>query len=214
MKKNKLFVVIFLILFILFFINNCVHASMADYTDEDAEKDTEKMIQEHNKQFDSTKSNNNYLKDLIIRGGELSPNFDRQIVEYSVKIKNRIDEIEIIANSEDSRATVKGNGRFSVKDISECKIEVQAESGTTRTYFIKIINENKNDNDVSTKSELDENTIEENTVINHNIIKEEPQLNMQKNSSLKVYSIIAVLIIAFLTCLFIIVKKNHKNSKH
>ena len=36
----------------------------------------------------------NYLKDLIITDGVISPNFDRQILEYSINIGNNIKEID------------------------------------------------------------------------------------------------------------------------
>ena len=79
MKKLKC--VLILILFISVFLCKSVLASFADFTDEDAEKQTQNMIQEHEKEFDTTKSDNNYLKDLKITGGELSPNFERQTLE-------------------------------------------------------------------------------------------------------------------------------------
>ena len=86
MKNKKLFITIYLMLFILCFTNNYVYASMADYTDEDAEKDTQRMIQEHKENFDSTKSDNNYLKELTINGAiptsieQLNISFEEELV--------------------------------------------------------------------------------------------------------------------------------------
>lgn len=215
MKNKKFFLTI--LLFILIFANKCVFASYADYTEEDAERDKQQMIQEHQKQFDSTKSDNNYLKDLIITGGTISPNFDRQIIDYSVKIENNIKEINITANPEDNKATVSGTGKIDISNASECKIEVVAESGTTRTYFIKIVKENE-DNTVDKnekKDELYDKELEENIIMSSNAIKEyESDYDIQKNGELKKYLIIALILLILLAFVLIMIKKNNKDTKH
>lgn len=204
------------ILFILVIANNSVYASMADFTDEDAEKETQKMIQEYKENFDNNKSDNNFLKDLTVTGGVLSPNFDRQIIEYSLKLDNNISEIQITANVEDSEAKIEGTGKIDISNISEHKISVIAPSGTTRTYVIKIAKENdiKKENIDENKNESNENEIKENITIGSNISKEELNDKFQKNNNLKYYYLLAFILILLLACVFIIIKKNNKHTKH
>ena len=214
MKFLKFFLVN--ILFILVIANYSVYASMADFTDEDAEKETQKMIQEYKENFDNNKSDNNFLKDLTVTGGVLSPNFDRQIIEYSLKLDNNISEIQITANVEDSEAKIEGTGKIDISNISEHKISVIAPSGTTRTYVIKIAKENdiKKENIDENKNESNENEIKENITIGSNISKEELNDKFQKNNNLKYYYLLAFILILLLACVFIIIKKNNKHTKH
>lgn len=215
MKKSK--IILTIIMFLIIFTNNCTYASMADYTDEDAEKDTQRLIQEHKENFDSSKSDNNYLKELTVNEGTISPNFDRQVIDYSVKIDSDINEINITANPEDTRAKVKGTGKININNASECKIEIVSESGTTRTYFIKIIkaNEERDVNEIAKKEELNNNVSEvENIIIPSNTIKEE-NLNQElnDNKSFNKYITGFVILILVLICIFIIIKSN-KQTKH
>lgn len=205
------------ILFILVITNNLVYASMADFTDEDAEKETQKMIQEHKDNFDSNKSNNNYLKDLSVTEGTLSPNFDRQVIEYALKVDNNKSEIYITANAEDSEAKVNGTGKIDINNISEHRIEVIASSGTTRTYFIKIVKENEDNtvNKSEKKDELYDKELEENIIMSSNAIKEdESDYAIQKNGELKKYLIIALILLILLAFVLIMIKKNNKYTKH
>ena len=205
------------ILFILVITNNIVYASMADFSDEDAEKETQKMIQEHKENFDSNKSNNNYLKDLSVTEGTLSPNFDRQVIEYSLKVDNNKGEIYITANAEDSEAKVNGTGKVDINNISEHKIEVIASSGTTRTYFIKIVKENEENivDKNEQKDELSDKELEENIIMSSNAIKEEKlDYDTQKNGEVKKYLIIVLILLILLALVLTIIKKNKKNTKH
>lgn len=215
MKELKVFYIS--LIFVLFFTSNYVFASMADYTDEDAERNTQKMIQEHKENFDSTKSENNYLKQLIVNGGRISPDFDRQVIDYSVKIENNINEIEISAIPEDNRATVKGIGKINISNSSECRIDVIAESGTTRTYFLKVVKENESSENIDTKSnnELNENNsyTDEIGIVNknYNIIKENENAKEINNNNTKKFVLIGIGI-GVLLCIFTFLIKS-KNKK-
>ena len=202
-------------LYMVVLANNQVYCSFADYTDEEAEKDTQNMIQEYETKFDSTKSENNYLKNLIVEGGTLSPNFDRQVIEYSLKVDNNINEINIIANAEDNDAKINGIGKININNISECKIEVIAASGTMRTYFIKIAKENKDDiiaiDTNVNKNVYSENTFVEDTITNYGGIEENQQINNQEKG--KKNSIIIISILVLFMVLVLCMRKNRK-SKH
>lgn len=221
MKNKKITLVI--IVLILISINKCIFASFADYTDEDAEKETQNMIQEHKEHFDSSKSDNNFLENLTVSGGTLSPNFDRQILQYSLKIENNIKEINIIANPEDKNATVKGDGKVEVGDTLECKIDVIAESGTTRTYIIKMIknneeenNEKSQDENIQDMNELSEDKIEniETTNKNYNNTIENNNTNNIENIKYKKYVLLGICIVILLFALSILHILNNKKSKH
>lgn len=227
-KINKILI---FILGIILFINNYVYGSFADYTDEDAEKDTQVLIREHEKNFDSTKSENNYLKSLSVSAGILSPNFDKQTVEYILKIKSNINEINIIANAEDERAKISGIGRININDISECKIEVSAESGTARTYFIKIIKEAEEvvnvtqsviNKEINEEKILTENVLPQNRLNINNVVENEEEkygevkdsgLNTEEKIEYKTYIIggLALFILVFFFA--IIIKTNNKLTR-
>ena len=232
MKSKKIALIILLCIF--FFVNNKVFAGFADYTDEDADKETKQMIQEHQEQFDSTKSDNCFLKELSIQNGVLYPNFDRQIINYVVNIKKDINEINIIANPEDDRAKVVGKGKINIKDIAECKIDVVAESGTTKTYVIKInrednietkesenvlvaneVEQTKNDINID-KTEQIENESSVDVINNieiYNIVENEKNNSSQINK-VKHYILIGVIIIViFIICILVFINK-YKNNKY
>lgn len=220
--------IILIIISLIVFINNYVYGSFADYTDDDAEKDTQKLIQEHKENFDNTKSENNYLKSLSVSGGVLSPDFDRQIVEYSVKVTSNINEINIIAETEDEKAKINGNGKIDINDISECRIEVVADSGTVRTYFLKIIKETQdikdytNSNTNSSKNEeneLNESVLNLNNLsienVSENMVEEYEEVkenSLHKENKGILYLIMAFLIIVLLAIIY--GKKKNQNTKH
>lgn len=216
MKRIKL--VLILITFIMmFFTDKFAYASMADYTDEDAERDAQKMIEEHKENFDSTKSENNYLKELTVKGRNIIPNFDKQFLDYSVKIDDNVKEIDISAIPEDNRATVKGSGKVDISKTSECRIEVIAESGTTRTYFIKVVKENESDvsDDNMNKTELPDDEIDIGIVNkNYNIIKEGEEANEITTSKYKKSIIIGITSIMVLSALIFLIKSIIKISRY
>lgn len=89
------------------------------------------------------KSSNNYLSSLKVDIGTL--NFNKNVLEYTLDVKNDIDSIKIEALPEESSSVVTGIGEFSlVVGINEFKISVTSESNETREYVIHI---NKKENE-------------------------------------------------------------------
>lgn len=203
MRKIK-FVLIVVIYLIIVMNNKFVYSSFADYTDEDAARDTEKLIEEHDTNFDNDKSSNNYLKSLNIDKGKLSPTFDKQITNYNLAIENDIEEIVVSANTEDDKANVNGVGKISIKEKKQCSIEVTAESGTVRTYFINIIRPDENYIN-STLAQEDENIVTETT--EENITIETDGIDNKKNITSIISIVIGILVIIII---FIIFRKNRK----
>ena len=86
-----------------------------------------------------TYSSNNNLKSLEIDGYTLSPNFTKDTKEYSVEVPNGTEKVNIKASTEDSTASVSGNGEVSVNEgINKIEVKVTAENGNTNIYIINV----------------------------------------------------------------------------
>ena len=84
-------------------------------------------------------SKNNYLKSLEVEGYEISPKFDKSTLEYNVELEPGTEEMEIKAEKEDSKASVKGDGKVKVTEgINTVKVKVTAENGNERTYVLNV----------------------------------------------------------------------------
>lgn len=90
----------------------------------------------------SSSSNNNsgstYLSSLEIEGYSLSPKFSKTTTNYSVDIEDDISEVNVLAETEDADATLKGNGKISVvSGTNQIKLTV-TNDGEERTYTINV----------------------------------------------------------------------------
>ncbi len=84
-----------------------------------------------------TYNKNNYLSSLSIDGYELDPSFDKDTLEYKVTLKPGTETINISAETEDDKATVKGIGEIAVSEgINTIDVTVVAENGNERIYKI------------------------------------------------------------------------------
>lgn len=83
------------------------------------------------------KSSDANLKELGIEDGTLSPEFNKDTLEYTVDLEPETTKINVKASPSDSKASVKGNGEVTVGDGSnKLEIIVTAEDGTAKTYVI------------------------------------------------------------------------------
>ena len=90
-------------------------------------------------ELEATYSKNNYLSSLSIDGYKISPNFDKNILEYNLEVENGIESVVIKASREDSTATVKGTGEVSLEEgLNTFSIVVTAQNGSTRTYKLNV----------------------------------------------------------------------------
>ena len=84
-------------------------------------------------------SKNNNLKGLSVEGLTLSPEFNKDTTKYTAEADANTNSIRIIANKEDSKAHVSGDG---YKDVSEgenkFEITVIAENGSTKVYTVVV----------------------------------------------------------------------------
>ena len=85
-----------------------------------------------------TRSSNNSLKSLSIDKGKID--FNKDTTNYSIKVDHDVNEVNITAAVEDSKANVTGTGKKTIQDYSnEFNIVVTAENGSTKAYTIKVI---------------------------------------------------------------------------
>lgn len=85
------------------------------------------------------KSENANLNSLVLEGTDLAPEFKPSITEYTAIVGLDVENIKVVAKTEDSEATVTVKGN---KDLEEGEntitIVVEAEAGNTKTYTIKL----------------------------------------------------------------------------
>lgn len=85
-------------------------------------------------------SSNNYLKELSIDGYEIA--FDKDTLEYNIKVKSDVNSLDIkaIAEQAGARVEITGNEKFKTGD-NTVVITVTAEDGSTREYKINVSKE-------------------------------------------------------------------------
>lgn len=83
---------------------------------------------------------NVYLEKLEVKGYEL--NFKEKVDYYDLKIEDDAESLEITATPVDSQAKVEIKGNHNLKNNSKIEIVVTSTDGSTRTYTINVI---KND---------------------------------------------------------------------
>ncbi len=84
------------------------------------------------------KSSNNLLSSLSTNIGNLVPNFDANITEYTVELPKDTKKLSINAQSQDTKSTVSGIGEFDViPGENTIIVKVTAENGNEKTYTIK-----------------------------------------------------------------------------
>lgn len=197
MKKKYILI---LFTFIMLISESVVYASMADYTDEQADAKKQQEQLEWNKKMEErvNKSSNNYLKSLSVKNYEISPSFDKQTINYEIKKGVKEDYIEIEAETDDDKSSVSGNGRVNINSgENNVKIEVTAENGTVRSYFIKVI---KGD---YTEEELENNKTTD-RIVSDKIQKNENQESIKNNKDMENNKITIIIIINIIVVLIIV----------
>lgn len=91
-----------------------------------------------------TLSSNNYLSSLKVENHTLTPEFNKDTLEYSLNLQSDTESINIIADKEDKKANIIGTGEVKVSEgINTLEIIVTAENGNKKTYVIKATVEEK-----------------------------------------------------------------------
>ena len=90
------------------------------------------------------KNTNNNLSSLSIKGATLSPEFNKDTLQYTVQIEENITKLDIEAKAENSKAKVEIQGNEELLNgENTIKVIVTAEDNTSKTYVIKAIRGNK-----------------------------------------------------------------------
>ena len=85
------------------------------------------------------KSPNNNLASLSVNGFELTPAFDKEVLEYSVSVPPNTDTVTIEGTREQNNANVEGLGSREVKEgLNRLEIKVTAQNGDVKTYIINV----------------------------------------------------------------------------
>lgn len=169
MKKN-IKIILMCIILIIFGIYSSVYAETeyerivdipvppnssgkADFTSEEGEQQAKQYEEEkkneeinENQSTNSTeeytsKSSDNYLKNLIVENYSLDPKFDMLKNEYTIYLPNRenIETLSIIAETNNNKAKVDGAGTVQIqKEQKIININVIAENGNLNVYTIKL----------------------------------------------------------------------------
>ena len=111
-----------------------------DVTSHNGERNTTYKIK-----VEIEKSDNNYLESLTTSVGILSPEFDKNVTQYSLHLTQRQDTLEINAVPEDETATiVSGTGTYNItEEDTRIIIMVKAENEKLRAYIIDVTKEPK-----------------------------------------------------------------------
>ncbi|XP_070181396.1 uncharacterized protein [Littorina saxatilis] len=83
------------------------------------------------------------LEKLAIKPGKLSPAFNRNVTEYDVTVPSNVDKLNVDPMTSDTGASYSISGSEGSKvvplkegEVTDIKIEVSAEDGTVKKYFI------------------------------------------------------------------------------
>jgi len=88
-------------------------------------------------ELEATYSKNNNLSSLSVEGHTLSPEFNKDTLEYNLELENGTESIEVKATKEDSTASLTGTGTISLNEGANLiEIVVTAQNGSTKTYKI------------------------------------------------------------------------------
>ena len=76
---------------------------------------------------------------MTIEGYELSPEFNKDTLEYSLEVENDVESVRVSAVKADGNASVSGAGEISLNEgINKVEIVVTAQKGNKKTYKINI----------------------------------------------------------------------------
>lgn len=134
------------------------------------------------------KSTNNYLSKLEIEGYEID--FNKDTLEYSIKVSSDVETLDITAVAEDSNARVNiyGNSNFKEGE-NKVTVVVTAEDGSERTYTTTVDKEAKKE-----------------------VVKEETKEEENGNSQLEKTIIIILIILVIIGLLYLIFKKDEEED--
>lgn len=84
-------------------------------------------------------SSNNNLGSLGVDGGELSPGFSQDVLEYNVEMQPETTKVNLTGSVADWSASVSGLGEREVADgANRLEVVVTAQNGASKTYVVNV----------------------------------------------------------------------------
>lgn len=84
-------------------------------------------------------SSNNNLKSLGVKDYQISPEFNKNELNYTLEVENDVKKITIEGSKEDNKSSITGLGEKEVHEgANSFDIVVTAENGTTKTYHLTV----------------------------------------------------------------------------
>ena len=75
----------------------------------------------------------------MLSDGTLSPEFNKDILEYSVLVSDELEQITVTGKTIDSTSSIEGNGIYTLTELETIvSLKVVAEDGSTKTYKVII----------------------------------------------------------------------------
>ena len=224
---NKLIkILISLLTFTLVLSLNC-YAGKADFTDDEAQKIRNEEV-EKQQEIDKKsigKSTNNFLKSLSVKGYTITPEFNKQVINYKINKEINESKVEILAEPDDSKAKVTGTGIINLQPgENEIKVDCEAENGQMKSYFITIktpagdnanANENKNETDSNGQliDPIEDDIADETN--NLTDLSNDKALSMNKVFTKKNIIIIVIVVIVIISVIWALIRrKNKKSGRH
>ena len=96
-------------------------------------------------QLEASYSKDNNLKALEVEGYTITPEFNKDTLDYSVTVPEGTKTVNVKTSKSDSKASVSGDGEVElVEGTNNLKIVVRAENGSEKTYnlVVNVIDEN------------------------------------------------------------------------
>lgn len=86
------------------------------------------------------KSTNNNLKNLKVDDYQISPEFNKDTLDYTVTVESNVEKVTIYADKEDGYANVDGIGEKEViEGDNKFEVVVTSETGSKKTYTVNIV---------------------------------------------------------------------------
>lgn len=90
-------------------------------------------------ELEASYSKDNNLKSLGVENFQISPEFSKDTLEYSVVVPENTKEINIVASPNDSKSSVSGTGVKEVTSgVNTFQVVVRAENGAEKTYTLTV----------------------------------------------------------------------------
>ena len=90
-------------------------------------------------QIEASYSKDNNLKSLSVEGYELTPEFSKDVTEYSLEVPDDVKTINVKASVNDSTARVSGTGEIDISEgANRIEVTVTAQNGAIKTYVINV----------------------------------------------------------------------------